>query len=125
MEITVKTRLQIGQILQNRGVVTAEEIEEVLAGQKDGKHRKLLGELLVENKLCTENQIASALSEAYDVPYAQLTPRICDPKIIEILPRDSRSIRVFGSSVMLLFPSDRLLRDCILPMDFGSSVMLL
>ena len=88
MEVAIKTKLQIGQILQNRGIVTAEQIEEVLAKQKEGKHRKLLGELLVENKLCTENQVASALSEAYDVPYAQLTPRICDPKIIEILPRD-------------------------------------
>ena len=88
MEVAIKTRLQIGQILQNRGIVTAEQIEEVLADQKDSKRRKLLGELLVENKLCTENQIASALAEAYDVPYAQLTPRICDPKIIEVLPRD-------------------------------------
>jgi type IV pilus assembly protein PilB len=37
---------------------------------------------------CTENQIASALAQGYGVPYAQVTPKICDPKVIEILPRD-------------------------------------
>ena len=32
---------------------------------------------------CTENQIA------YDLHSAQITPKICDPAVIEILPRDS------------------------------------
>jgi type IV pilus assembly protein PilB len=36
---------------------------------------------------CTENQIASALAQGYGVPYAQVTPKICDPKVIETLPR--------------------------------------
>jgi len=37
---------------------------------------------------CTENQIASALAEAYSVPYAQVNPKICDAKALEILPRE-------------------------------------
>ena len=88
MEVATKNKLQLGHILQDRGVVTAKQIDEVLSNQKKGKHRKLLGELLVESGYATENQVASALAEAYGVPYAQLTPRICDPEIIEILPRD-------------------------------------
>lgn len=88
MEVAIKNKLQLGQILQDRGIVTAEQVEEALSRQKHGNHRKLLGELLVEGGYCTENQIASALAEAYGVPYAQLTPKICDPSIIEILPRD-------------------------------------
>lgn len=88
MEFATKNKLQLGQILQDRGVVTAEQIDEALSHQENGDHRKLLGELLVEKDYCTENQVASALAEAYGVPYVQLTPRICDPKIIEILPRD-------------------------------------
>ena len=31
---------------------------------------------------------ASALAEAYGVPYAQVTPKLCDPKTVEILPRE-------------------------------------
>jgi type IV pilus assembly protein PilB len=87
-QIAVENRMQLGQLLLARGIVTAEQIEKALAEQKEKGHRKLLGELLVEMGYCTENQIASALAQSYGVPYAQVTPKICDPKVIEILPRD-------------------------------------
>ena len=84
----VKNRAQLGQLLLNRGVVTAEQVEKALEAQTQNGHRKLLGELLVEMNYCTENQIAAALAEFYSVPYAQISPKICDPNAIEILPRD-------------------------------------
>ena len=87
-QIAVENKMQLGQLLLARGIVTAEQIEQALAEQKDKGHRKLLGELLVEMGYCTENQIASALAQGYGVPYAQVTPKICDPKVIEILPRE-------------------------------------
>jgi type IV pilus assembly protein PilB len=87
-QIAVENKMQLGQLLLARGVVTAEQIDKALAEQKDKGHRKLLGELLVEMGYCTENQIASALAQGYGVPYAQVTPKICDPKVIEILPRE-------------------------------------
>ena len=87
-QIAVENKMQLGQLLLARDIVTAEQIEKALAEQKDKGHRKLLGELLVEMDYCTENQIASALAQGYGVPYAQVTPKICDPKVIEILPRE-------------------------------------
>ena len=87
-KIEQKGKLQLGEVLQSRGLVTIEQIENALAEQKEKGHRKLLGELLVEMGYCNENQIASALAEAYEVPYAQVNPKLCDPKILEILPRD-------------------------------------
>ena len=87
-EVAVKNKLQLGQVLQSRDIVTGEQIEEALAEQKRTGHNKLLGELLVEMDFCSENEIASALAHAYDLPYAQITPKICDPAVIEILPRD-------------------------------------
>ena len=86
--IAVGNKMQLGELLIEREIVTAEQIETALAEQKDKGHRKLLGELLVEMGYCTENQIASALAQSYDVPYAQVGPKICDPKVLEILPRD-------------------------------------
>jgi type IV pilus assembly protein PilB len=85
--IATENKAQLGQLLLGRGVVTQEQIEKALAEQKEKGHRKLLGELLVEMNYCTENQIASALAEAYDVPYAQVSPKICDAKVLDILPR--------------------------------------
>ncbi len=87
-QIAVENKMQLGQLLLGRGVVTAEQIEKALAEQKEKGHHKLLGELLVDMNYCSENQIASALAEAYGVPYAQVSPKICDPKTLEILPRD-------------------------------------
>jgi type IV pilus assembly protein PilB len=87
-QIAVENKAQLGQLLLERGVVTDEQIDRALAEQKEKGHRKLLGELLVEMGYCTENQIASALARAYGVPYAQVGPKICDPKVLEKLPRD-------------------------------------
>ena len=87
-QIAVENKTQLGQLLLAHEVVTLEQIEKALAEQKEKGHRKLLGELLVEMGYCTENQIAAALAEAYGVPYAQIGPKICDPKAVEILPRE-------------------------------------
>ena len=87
-KVAAEKKLQLGQLLQAQGIVTAEQIDELLNKQSEKGHRKLLGELLVEEGYCTGNQIAQALAEAYGVPYAQVGPKICDPKAIEILPRE-------------------------------------
>jgi len=87
-ELAVENKAQLGQLLLTRGIVTEQQIEKALAEQKDKGHRKLLGELLVEMNYCTENQITAALAEAYGVPYAQITPKLCDVKALEVLPRE-------------------------------------
>ncbi|MHC4571236.1 MAG: GspE/PulE family protein, partial [Planctomycetota bacterium] len=87
-QIAAENKTQLGQLLLAHGIVTPEQIEKALVEQKEKGHRKLLGELLVEMNYCTENQIASALAEAYGVPYAQVSPKICDAKTLEILPRE-------------------------------------
>jgi type IV pilus assembly protein PilB len=87
-QILLENKTQLGQLLLARGVVSQEQVDTALAEQKDSGHRKLLGELLVEMGYCTENQIAAALAEAYGVPYAQVSPKLCDPKAVEILPRE-------------------------------------
>jgi type IV pilus assembly protein PilB len=78
----------LGILLQERGLVTEEQIQEALARQKEQGHRKLLGEMLVELQFVTEDQVTEVLADAYGVPYARITPRVADPKIIELLPRE-------------------------------------
>jgi len=86
--VLLENKMQLGQLLLARGVVSQEQIDRALVEQRDKGHRKLLGELLIEMGCCTENQIASALAEAYGVPYAQVSPKICDAKAVEVLPRE-------------------------------------
>ncbi|MHC4643802.1 MAG: GspE/PulE family protein [Planctomycetota bacterium] len=87
-QLAVENKVQLGQVLLAHGIVTSEQIEKALTEQKEKGHRKLLGELLVDMNYCTENQIASALAEAYDVPYAQINPKVCDARTLEIFPRE-------------------------------------
>jgi len=85
---SLQTKLPLGQVLLNRGIITQEQIDVVLDKQKTQGHSRLLGELLVELGFCSDNQIAAALAEAYGVPYASITPRLCDPEVVEQLSRD-------------------------------------
>lgn len=86
--LAVENKMQLGQLLLARNIISQEQIDAALSEQKEKGHRKLLGELLVEMGYCTENQIASALAQGYGVPYAQVGPKICDPKVLDILPRE-------------------------------------
>lgn len=87
-KLAVQNKMPLGQLLLASGVVTAEQIDKALSEQGEKGHRKLLGELLVEMDFCTENQIVAALAQSYGVPYAQVSPKICDAKTLEILPRE-------------------------------------
>ncbi len=86
--ITSSTRKQVGQILVAKGVLTEEQIERAVEEQRARGHRELLGEIIIELGLATEDQVVEALAEAYGVPYAKLSPRLADAKVVELIPRD-------------------------------------
>jgi len=81
-------RKPLGQILLSKGVIQPEQLDRALEEQKRGSHQKLLGEILVELRFCTEDQITESLAQAYGVPYARVSPRVTDPKMIAALPRE-------------------------------------
>ena len=87
-EVAVGNKMQLGQLLLAQGVITEQQIEHALTQQRESGHSKLLGEVLVDLGYCTDNQISAALAEAYGVPYAQVGPKLCDPKAVELLPRE-------------------------------------
>jgi type IV pilus assembly protein PilB len=78
----------LGQLLLGRGVIRAEQLDRALEAQRRGRHRKLLGEILVDLQDCTEQQVAESLAEAYGIPYARLHARLADPKALAALPAD-------------------------------------
>ncbi len=86
--VAVQNKVQLGQLLLSKGIITEDQLQDVLKQQKVKGHNKLLGELLVEMGICTENQISEALAETYEVPYAQVSPKICDSRALEVLPKE-------------------------------------
>ena len=77
----------LGQLLLDRGVLRPEQLDQALAEQERGGFQRLLGEVLVDLKLCTEDQIVESLAAGYGVPYARVSPKVADPKVIGTLPR--------------------------------------
>lgn len=81
-------RVQLGDLLIERGAITHKQLEEALEEQSRGGRRKLLGEVLVQLNFVSEEQVVESLASAYGVPYAKLTPRLADPRITDALPRE-------------------------------------
>ena len=86
--IATATRKPLGQLLLGKGIVRPEQLDRALEEQKRSNHQKLLGEVLVDLGFCTEDQITETLAQAYGVPYARVSPKVADPKVIPVLPKE-------------------------------------
>ncbi len=80
--------IRVGDLLVSRGVITADQLTQALEAQRAQGHKKLLGEVLIELKLVTEEQVLESVAEASGIPFARVSPKLADPKILEILPRE-------------------------------------
>jgi len=79
---------RLGDLLVNKGYISADNLQAALEQQKQDGRDKLLGEILVELEFCCEDQIVECLATEYGVPYAKLEARLFDPKIVDVLPRE-------------------------------------
>ncbi len=79
---------RLGDVLIDRGYLTDDDLARALDSQKQDQRGRLLGEILVELELCTEDQIVECLAREYGVPYAKLEARLFDPAVVDVLPRD-------------------------------------
>ncbi|MDY7107109.1 MAG: type II/IV secretion system protein, partial [Planctomycetota bacterium] len=82
------TRLQLGEQLVDRGVITSAQLEQALEHQRQKGHKKLLGEVMVELNFASEQQVLEVIAEGYDVPFITQTAKLADPKVVELLPRN-------------------------------------
>src|SRR6476619_7199445 len=79
---------RLGNILVERGYVTVDQLQAALEFQHKQGNGKLVGEILVDLQYCTEDHITECLARIYGVPYVKLEPRIADPRIVDVLPRE-------------------------------------
>src|SRR5258707_1087794 len=80
--------VRVGELLLDRGLITREQLEQALMFQKENGHKRLFGEVVVDLKFVTDEQVLETLASVYGVPFARISPKVADPKIIEVLPRD-------------------------------------
>ncbi len=77
-------KFQLGQALVAAEVVTEQQITDALAAQRADGNRLLLGELLIQQGMCTDEEIMEALAKGYGLPFARISPRIADPRVVEV-----------------------------------------
>ena len=81
-------RKPLGQLLLDRGILKPEQLQRALDEQSRTGNKKLLGEILIEQRLVAEEQLAEVLAQSYGIPFARISPRLADPKVIPILSRE-------------------------------------
>jgi len=81
-------RMPLGELCVARGLLTADQLQQALDHQAEKGHKRLIGEVLVELGMLSEQQVMSVLAEEYGLPFVSNTARIADPKVVELLPRE-------------------------------------
>ena len=71
---------RLGQILLEKGLITARQLELALDEQK--KNREFLGKILIEDRLIEEKGLLEALSEQFSLPLASLKDKYLDWTLI-------------------------------------------
>ncbi|MBI1911500.1 MAG: Flp pilus assembly complex ATPase component TadA [Deltaproteobacteria bacterium] len=83
--MTVIKKIQpLGEILKAKGVITSAQLEEVL---REGKRTNTrIGKVLVNLGYATEEDIAKALADQYQMPSIMLSNTILDPQTSKLIP---------------------------------------
>jgi type II secretory ATPase GspE/PulE/Tfp pilus assembly ATPase PilB-like protein len=86
-ELQKRKRLRLGEVLQEAGLVSAQDIEQALAEQKKRKGKRL-GEVLVDMGFLQERDLALTLSVKFDLPFVNLDEVALNPDAAALAGRD-------------------------------------
>ena len=78
----------IGQILIEMGYVTQAEVDAALAEQKKQGGKKKIGEVMVEQKACDEEQVAKAIAHQHSLKYCQISKFTVPPDVVSAVGKD-------------------------------------
>ena len=83
------SNLKIGQILINEGDITEEQLQSVLAKQKEDANKgKRIADLLIEEKYVTEQQVCKALEKQLLIPYVDLDDLKLPDDVGSLIPEE-------------------------------------
>ena len=83
------SNLKIGQILINEGDITEEQLQSVLAKQKEDANKgKRIADLLIEEKYVTEQQVCKALEKQLLIPYVDLDELKLPEDVGSLIPEE-------------------------------------
>lgn len=81
----VSRPVRVGDILIAAGLVTRQQIETALDGQRGGRHKRI-GELLIEKGMISEEQLLAALATRFDLRFVDLDDIVPGEKTLAAIP---------------------------------------
>ncbi|MBL8013144.1 MAG: Flp pilus assembly complex ATPase component TadA [Candidatus Omnitrophica bacterium] len=86
--------LQIGQLLINEGMITEAQLAEALEVQK--KDKRKVGEILIDRKFVTENQVLTVIARIYQLPFVSLSQVRIEERVFGVIPFETlKKLKVF------------------------------
>lgn len=82
------SRLPIGQKLIKKNLITNDQLDIALKIQQESKPDKMLGQILVEMGILTENTLAEVLSEESGVKRFDFKKSVVDPTLVKQVPKE-------------------------------------
>jgi type II secretory ATPase GspE/PulE/Tfp pilus assembly ATPase PilB-like protein len=86
-ELQKRKRMRLGEVLQEAGLVSADDIEAALSEQKKRKGKRL-GEVLVDLGFLKERDLAVTLALKFDLPFVNLDEVAINPEAGQLAGRD-------------------------------------
>ena len=80
------TKKRLGELLVDEGLITEEQVQEVLAEQK--KTRGLFGEILVSKAYVTESDIARTIARQFSIPFISAQGYDIPHEVVELFTFD-------------------------------------
>ncbi len=104
--------MRLGDLLIEHGVITKEQLDQALAGQK--KSGRKLGRELIDQGIINEDQLAHFLARQLNLPYIDLSQFKLKPEVVQLIPETySRRYRVvaiedtpYGLTIGMADPTD-------------------
>ena len=81
-----KQRIKLGELLMGAGMLTQAQLEEILAEQ--GKSRKRMGQILIERKILSEDEIMDTLAVQLSLERFDIGKAFIDPEIARSIPKE-------------------------------------
>lgn len=83
----MKKNLRIGELLQDRGDITGEQLDEALNYQKEHRDKRL-GQILLELGFVTENQVLEAMAERLEIEIVDVSALQVDLNAVTMVDKD-------------------------------------
>ncbi len=81
---TDKTKTRIGRCLIDQGLINKDQLNDSL--KKQEKAGELLGVILVQQGFVTEEDVAKAIADSYNLPYINFDKTEVDENVLDVIP---------------------------------------